>query len=246
MLEFVCLGSGSGGNAYIFKEGEDIILVECGIEQKKLTSKLMDHGILPSQIKAVVVTHGHGDHICSIDYWLARGTKILAPRTCLDQFADSVILAENGTKCSLTDNIQTLAFSVNHDCDALGYIFFFKNSKESVLFINDTYYFDFPYTSFGFDYVFIECNHIRKMVEEIKEKCIASGLPTAKYDRQLEYHMSLAALKKFLKNMNLSKTKKIYLMHLSKECCDGELCKTIIGSTFKCDTFVCGEHGGFY
>ena len=245
-MEFYCLGSGSSGNAYIFRDNGETILVECGFEYRKLVSKMMHENIYPKDINAVVCTHGHKDHMISVDSWIQRGVLTVAPRSCLNQFSDNVILAENGTKADLTDNIRILAFSVNHDCDALGYIFYFKSSGKSVLFINDTYYFEFPYNNYRFDYVFIECNHVRTLVEEIKARCTVLGHSTAKYDRQLEFHMSLAALKKFLKNMNLSQTERIYLMHMSRECCNAEICKKIINSTFKVDTLYCGETGGFY
>lgn len=247
-MEFYCLGSGSGGNSYIFKSGKDCVLVECGFEYKRLCKKIMDCGLAISDINAVVCTHHHKDHIMSISNWVNRKVKVVAPENCFSDIElrnKNVYHAENGTKLDLTDNIRILAFSVNHDCNALGYIFYFKDTRESVLFINDTYYFDFNYNDFGFDYIFIECNHIRNKLDQVISKCVALGKSSAKYSRQCEYHMSLAALKKFLDKMNLAKTKQIYLMHMSYDCCDRDLCQKVISTNYGIETYACLTNGGF-
>ena len=67
-----------------------------------------------------------------------------------------------------------------------------------------------------------------------------------KYERQLKFHLSLAGTKKMLSMLDLSKTKEIYLMHLSKEAGDVELMKKVVESTFKIKTKVCLEKGEFY
>lgn len=244
-MEFYCLGSGSNGNAYIFKCGNECILVECGFEYKKLCSKILNAGISVSDIKAVVCTHRHKDHTESLSNWVNSGFKVVAPENCFtneELVAQNVCCAKNGRKIDLTENIKILAFDVNHDCDALGYIFHFKQSKERLLFINDTNYFDFPYRKQCFDYIFVECNHIRTMLNDIK---IKNEHLVAKYERQANYHLSLAALKKFLRELNLSKTKQIYLMHGSRECCDKDLCRKVIALNFDVETYFCEEHGGF-
>jgi len=244
-MEFYCLGSGSSGNAYIFKSGNETILVECGLDYKKLCKKMMNEGITPADIKAVVCTHKHKDHIESIESWVNRGIKVVAPKDCFNEEAPNINCVECGSVVELTENIRTLAFPVNHDCDAYGYVFQFKDTKEKVLFINDTAYFDFPYKNQCFDYVFIECNHLRSKLVQVKYQKQFANKPYAKYERQEKYHMSLAALKKLLNDINLSKTKTIYLMHMSYECCDRGVCQRLINYNYDIETLVCGENGGF-
>lgn len=247
-MEFYCLGSGSSGNAYIFVSGknENKILIECGFEYRKLCAKILDAGFQVSDINAVVCTHNHKDHCESIDSWLDRNTPVIAPEDCYKREEDKKQLSiKAGMKVDLTENIRILAFDVAHDCSALGYIIYDKKTKEKALFINDTYYFEFIFKKYDFDYIFIECNHLRQKLNAIRQKALELGKPVAKYDRQERYHMSLAALKKFLNGMNLKKTKAIYLMHMSEECCDREICEDVIKAKYGIETYSCLSNGGF-
>ena len=61
-INIYCLGSGSSGNCYAFVKNGEVVLVECGLEYQVICQKLIEHGILPSQIKSVICTHAHKDH----------------------------------------------------------------------------------------------------------------------------------------------------------------------------------------
>ncbi|HEV2128478.1 MAG TPA: MBL fold metallo-hydrolase, partial [Thermomicrobiales bacterium] len=56
-------GSGSSGNALLVRAAGKAILVDCGIGIRKLRAGLANHGMTPSDLDAVLVTHEHGDHI---------------------------------------------------------------------------------------------------------------------------------------------------------------------------------------
>jgi phosphoribosyl 1,2-cyclic phosphodiesterase len=57
------LNSGSNGNCYYLGNGEDHILVDGGISCRETEKRLKRLGLTLKKIKAVFITHEHGDHI---------------------------------------------------------------------------------------------------------------------------------------------------------------------------------------
>jgi phosphoribosyl 1,2-cyclic phosphodiesterase len=56
------LASGSGGNACVVESGKTRILVDAGLSAKEIEKRLAARGIEASSIRAIFVTHEHGDH----------------------------------------------------------------------------------------------------------------------------------------------------------------------------------------
>ena len=57
------LGSGSKGNASVIHGPEGLILLDAGFTAKELERRMDACGIHASDIKAIIVTHEHGDHM---------------------------------------------------------------------------------------------------------------------------------------------------------------------------------------
>ena len=74
-LSVTSLASGSSGNALLVRCGDAALLVDCGIPLRTLESLLRYQGAEPCQIKALVLTHEHGDHAFSAAA-LARRHKV--------------------------------------------------------------------------------------------------------------------------------------------------------------------------
>lgn len=70
MLRFSLLGSGSSGNAILVATPDTKILVDCGLSYKQLRLRAADVGESLDDLKAVFITHEHGDHV--------RGLGVLA------------------------------------------------------------------------------------------------------------------------------------------------------------------------
>lgn len=239
-MEFINLGSSSSGNCYVFKHKEECVLVECGFEYRKIIEKLHQNGIVVSQIKGIITTHIHNDHSKSIDDFAICGVSVYTP------------WRDEKTFYEITSWLSAYCFPVRHDPDirAYGFVFFNKETKETILFINDTKCFELPadVRSLKYDYIFIECNHIRKQLEAVLQKALDNqeNGNCVKYKRQALCHMSLAATKKMMRMLNLSKVKAVFLMHLSKEVSNKVIMKEEIATVFKVKTFVCERHGGFF
>jgi phosphoribosyl 1,2-cyclic phosphodiesterase len=69
------LGSGSRGNAVLIECGETRLLVDAGFTGRDLERRLLEAGVEPASLTALLVTHDHGDH--------TRGMGIAARRWSL-------------------------------------------------------------------------------------------------------------------------------------------------------------------
>ena len=251
-IEFFVLGSSSSGNCYIFRKHNECVMVECGFEYPKLVEKMYNNNIDPQTIKSVIVTHCHNDHCLSLDYFARYGCEVFCPKTCENKLTNpqmsNIHYITDDDNFQLANWLKVKCFATMHDTESYGFAFLDTETKQSILFINDTKCFDFKYKAAPYDIVFIECNHIRKQLEVVMQVALDKGENgrVFKYQRQAGYHMSLAACKKFLRLMNTSKTKVIFLMHLSQELCNQTIVKAEIKETFGIPTYVCQREGGLF
>ena len=82
-MRFACLGSGSRGNATLVEAGRTRVLVDCGFSVREAERRLAALGVAPHELSAILVTHGHSDHIGGVGalarrhgiaVWATRGT----------------------------------------------------------------------------------------------------------------------------------------------------------------------------
>ncbi len=66
MLKFISFGSGSSGNCYYIFNETCGILIDAGISSKKLKKHFDEYGLKLSDVKYILVTHDHADHVKSI------------------------------------------------------------------------------------------------------------------------------------------------------------------------------------
>lgn len=75
MIKLVSLFSGSSGNCIFISDGETRILLDAGLSGKRIEAALSALGEKPSDLRAILVTHEHSDHIMGIGV-LARRYKL--------------------------------------------------------------------------------------------------------------------------------------------------------------------------
>ena len=207
-MEIICLASGSTGNAYIIRNKATTLLVECGLTKQVLANRLIKHAIMLDAIDATIVTHSHGDHAAAAAD-LSGKMPIVASRETLDAvgIAPSARITIASWKQVELGRITIIAFDVDHDCPgALGFIFKDSDTGETILFINDTATVRWNFGTNKFDTIMIECNHISEILEKKSPVDRRSG----------KSHMSLEMTKRVLAGMDLTRTRKIYLMHISQ------------------------------
>ena len=64
-MNIIVLNSGSNGNAVYVESPASgaAVLLDCGISRRQIEIRLKVHGRYPTSVRAVFITHEHGDHI---------------------------------------------------------------------------------------------------------------------------------------------------------------------------------------
>ena len=65
MLTFISFGSGSCGNCYYLGTQTDAIIIDSGVGIRRLKKVMAEYGIKKGNIRAILITHDHSDHIKS-------------------------------------------------------------------------------------------------------------------------------------------------------------------------------------
>ncbi len=75
------LGSGSAGNALAVRGPGGVVLLDCGLSARETVRRLDLVGIAAEEVRAVVVSHEHSDHL--------KGVRVLAKRLGLTVWASA-------------------------------------------------------------------------------------------------------------------------------------------------------------
>lgn len=273
------IGSSSKGNAFyvelVSKELEKPfgLLIECGFPYPKIQNSLMKYGVSMNDIDAVLVSHEHDDHSTSITQFKKRHFDIYTSESVNKKYElglqEENILGVRETKehktilkkKQIADGIELLAFPVEH-VDNKGdrienYGFIITVDKiQHMLFVIDTKFIESKYLIFlrklQFNTIFIETNHMSRkfhiMISEAQKKGDDFGVHH--YQRILQSHFGLEKAIKTLQTFDLSKTKNIYLTHLSASNVDNpnrfiEQMKLGLENKGRFNISVCRQTGGF-
>ena len=66
MIKICSLFSGSSGNCIFVESGSTRLLVDCGVSGRKIEQALDSIGVDIKTINALLLTHEHSDHVCSV------------------------------------------------------------------------------------------------------------------------------------------------------------------------------------
>lgn len=146
-LKFISFGSGSSGNSAYIGDDNSGILIDAGVDNNRVVSELAKNGISMDKVKAICLTHDHGDHI-RFAYSIVRRYRhigiyctlrtlngIMRRHNVSRRFKDyhRPIFKENPFE---VDNFKITAFDVSHDgTDNMG--FFIENGKHKFAIATD-------------------------------------------------------------------------------------------------------------
>ena len=221
-MKFIILASGSKGNStLIISEKEELILIDAGISYKEIKEKVNRYGYDVNDIKHVLVTHEHEDHIKSINSFSAAKIyslkEISSANNYLEKYSEVYI---NG--------FYVRAIPLSHDVKCCGYVI--RSGEESLVYLTDTGYVNYKNIQYitNADYYIFESNHNIPMLMETKRPFFIKSRILGD-----EGHLSNEVASDTLCDVIGKNTKQIYLAHLSQEANTKEKAISTLYSTAK-------------
>lgn len=156
------------------RSGDTAVLIDAGISSKELTRRMSGAGIDPAGIDAVIISHGHSDHV--------NGVPVFCRRTGAAAFANRGTAAETGLAASVPNglartfetgeaftigDLDIYPFPVPHDAsEPVGFVV--SNENVKVCFATDlgSLTLDVVHAFSGCDAVVLESNHDEVMLVE--------------------------------------------------------------------------------
>ncbi len=185
--------------------------MDAGISHKDLQIK---SGFRINSVCGVLITHEHNDHCKAVkdlakygvNIYMSQGTKdVVGVDSHRIRVVKALVDIEIGT-------FVVKPFDVQHDVkEPLGFLITSKITGERLVYFTDTYYLKYKFDNLN--YILGECNYDTETLNQN----INEGLKIERVKRLYKSHMSLENFLVFLQNNDLSKLKKIYLLHLSDD-----------------------------
>ena len=233
MLRFQSYASGSSGNLYTVEDGQDTIMIECGLPWAQV-SRAMGHRA--TTVSAVLVSHAHADHCrglkgairYGLDCWMSGETaKALSlPGCCRIEGGDSVEMG----------SFMVQAFSTIHDSPgALGFVVTERHGGK-LLYVTDSAY--VPVKVNGLSIIAIEANF---SLDKVKENVSAGVESAAKKHRIMWNHQSIDTVLKFLQETDRSRLQGVWLLHLSNANSDERAFKDRVAEATGVPVYIAGE-----
>ena len=240
-MEIEVLGTGSSGNCYKVKIGKATLLLECGLPYKVIQKKLH---FKVSEIDACLITHEHLDHAKAVKDLMKAGVDCCMTKGTAEALGVSGYRLTTFKKSPdwrgkyspiLLGDLFILPFEAVHDVkEPVSYFIQTNNEKETLVFVTDTAY--MKYKIPACDVLMIECNYVKSVLDE---KVDQGKINTSLRNRIVKNHMSLETLVEALKSADLSRTKKIYVLHLSDGNSNEEMIKRQIQEVSGVEVEVC-------
>lgn len=127
-LSIASLNSGSNGNCYYVGNDREAILVDAGLSARETDTRLRRLGLSPSKIKAIFITHEHGDHIKGLrslikKYKVPVYITTSTHQQCRLRIKEQYLRTFNAFASIRIGNLSITAFPKVHDaCDPHSFI----------------------------------------------------------------------------------------------------------------------------
>ena len=210
---FTPLASSSHGNAYLLTDGSTTLLLECGLTFKKL-QKLMGFHI--TDIDACLMSHEHKDHSGCFMSLIKSGIPVYASAGTAEALDCELILPLEERQEVRIGTFDVLPFATFHDAEEpFGFLIRSHVDGEKLAFAIDTVNLGYRFSEVNI--LAIECNYM----EEILAR--STRLPEKVRHRITNSHMEVGRACEYLKHMDRSHLRAVYLMHLSDSSSDAAL-----------------------
>lgn len=215
------IATGSTGNCYLIDDGETRLLIELGIQFKKIQRAL---NYETSKVAACLISHSHQDHCKGVRGALGASVDVYMSETTKSEIGiehNRIRRYENKNQFKV-GTFTVLPFDVKHDVENHGFLIQ-SDKGDRLLFATDTYYVKYRFNNIT--HLMIECNYSDALLEQN----VSSGRVHEFLSRRIRAsHFSLENVLEFLKANDLSKVKEIHLLHLSDTNSDEEAFKKAV------------------
>ena len=169
MLKGCSIASGSKGNCLFVSSKEANILVDVGVDLKRLHKSLIVLGCSPQKLDGVLISHTHSDHISGLLALCKQcGVKVF----CHQEIAAQIYKIVEKTKSTIVDfdglffikDISINPFFVQHDVHCVGFSFVSNAKQLSIATDMGKYTSQVVDAVSGSDLVFVESNYDEEML----------------------------------------------------------------------------------
>ncbi len=222
-MRLLSIASGSSGNCVYVGDRETHLLVDAGISGKRIEAGLNQNGLKTSDVKGILITHEHSDHISGLGVLARRyGIPIYATKETIKEIKrvkslgaidPDLFIPILPDKDFQIETVTIHPFSISHDA-ANPVAYRVSNQKEHVAVATDmgTYNEYIIKNLSGLHALLLEANHDVNMLE-------TGSYPYLLKRRILsdKGHLSNELSGKLLTEIFHNGLKHIFLGHLSKE-----------------------------
>lgn len=214
-MKIKVIASGSKGNSTLIYSDNTKILIDAGVNYKRIKDTLDKIDVDINTIDGVLITHTHSDHIGGLSSLIKKvNTQVFIKEELYPEIkkiipSDNIVVIEDN---NITINdLEIDIFSISHDVSAFAFVI--KDEFTKILYLTDSGYINRKYYEKlkNLDMYIIEANHDEKMLMEgpypyiLKQRVISD-----------KGHLSNRYTGKFLNKVIGEKTKYILLAHLSE------------------------------
>ncbi len=204
-MTFTPLASSSHGNAYIVEDGHTRLLLECGLSFRRL-KQLAGFGV--SRLDAVLVSHEHKDHSRCAAELVRAGLPVYMSEGTADVLGieGAEIIADR--EQFSVGTMEVVPFRTFHDAaEPLGFLIRSEVDNDVLVMATDTV--SLAYRFPGVSVLALEANYD----SAILSKC--ERIPDKVKRRIINSHMEIDTLCGYLRQLDLSNCREIWLLHLS-------------------------------
>ena len=223
-MRFISFGSGSSGNCYYLCEEDFGIIIDAGIGIRSIKKGFRDYGLALNSVKAIIVTHDHTDHVRAVGALSTEfnipvyATRLVHKSIDTNYHIHKKIDSSRQKTFEAGDSLQLgpfciKAFTVPHD-SASNSGYFIETAKSNFCLMTDMGSITEEMKGYisKAENLVIESNYDEAMLE-----CGPYPARLKARIRSGNGHSSNVETAKALRENLTSKTKRIWLCHLSAE-----------------------------
>ena len=224
VLKYISFGSGSNGNCAYLGNEDGGILIDAGVDMRKVVDGLQANGISPESVKGICLTHDHSDHVRYVYAFLRkyRNTGLFCTNRVLGGIfrRHSISRRVKDYHVAIFKEIpfklagfEITAFEVSHDgtCNS-GFSIDFEGVKFVIATDLGAVTDRARYYMSQSDYLVIESNYDAKMLAEGKyPEYLKNRIRTD------EGHLDNADTAAFVSEIYGPRLKYVFLCHLSED-----------------------------